>query len=158
MTLTAIGTVAFLALAACSKPPVTDASGWPPRDDQASNDPPGAALPLSIGGQIKAEGGGALSTAVHCAAALGLTAQRLSSVTDNPLSAEIALMGRAEEFFIARANEAALQTRSVSDAVARRREEKASEITEQAQLAIACLRRFGASVADSSADQTAPFS
>jgi len=154
MTLSALGSAAFLAFAACSQAPVADASSWPLRDDQASNDPAGAALPLSIGGQIQAEGDDALSTAVHCAAALGLTARRLSSVTDNPLSAEIALIGRAEKFFVARANEASLETSSVADAVARRREEKASEITEQAQLAIACLRRFG----DSAADQTAPIS
>lgn len=127
-------------------------------DDTAASDPPGAALPLSIGGRVDSDAGDERTTAINCAAALGLTAQRLAGVTDNASSNEIALIGRAEDFFIARAGMAGNAGAgagggagepamgSIEAAVARRREEKSAEITQQAQLAIACLRRFGDSV------------
>ncbi len=110
-------------------------------------DPPGAALPLSIGGQAAAEGEGLFDISVNCAAALDLTAGRLAQMSSNPRSQEIALLGRAEEHFESRAEEAKATdpevVGSTTAAIARRRNEKADETTEQAQLAIACLRRFG---------------
>jgi len=110
-------------------------------------DPPGAALPLSIGGQAAAEGEGLFDISVNCAAALDLTAERLAQMSSNPRSREIALLGRAEDHFEARADDAKAADSEIAGsteaAIARRRNEKADETTEQAQLAIACLRRFG---------------
>ena len=115
--------------------------------DAEQIDPPGAALPLSIGGQAAAEGEGLFDISVNCAAALDLTAERLAQMSSNPRSQEIALLGRAEDHFEARAEDAKAADAeiigSTTAAIARRRNEKADETTEQAQLAIACLRRFG---------------
>lgn len=104
-------------------------------------------MPLSIGREATEEGDGLFEIAVHCAAALDLTAERLAQMSDNPQSREIALLGRAEDHFEARAEDAKATATDVvgstAAAIARRRNEKADETTEQAQLAIACLRRFG---------------
>lgn len=117
------------------------------RPGSESNDPPGAALPLSIGGQAAEEGDGLFEIAVNCAAALDQTAERLAQMSSNPQSREIALLGRAEDHFEARAEGARSSdpeiVGSTAAAIARRRNEKADDTTEQAQLAIACLRRFG---------------
>ncbi|MEM7689159.1 MAG: hypothetical protein AAF291_09065 [Pseudomonadota bacterium] len=138
------------ALGACSPEPAGDPVTSLALESAEANDPEGAALPLSIGGRVEAEEGDDRSAAVNCAAALGITAQRLATVTSNPLSNEIALINRAQDFFIARAGEVAASgdgpIGSVEAAVARRQQEKAAEVTQQAQLAIACLRRFGQSV------------
>ena len=140
-----VGSCLALSLSACGSTVTT-----PEEVDTAARDPEGAALPLSIGGRVEAEGDDAMMVAVNCAAALDLTAERLASMTTNPLSNEIAMIGRAESFFIARAERAAsadtANTTSAAAAIGRRRSEKADEVTEQAQLAIACLRRFGESV------------
>ncbi|MDJ0643317.1 MAG: hypothetical protein QNJ15_10895 [Erythrobacter sp.] len=113
----------------------------------AADDPPGAALPLSIGGQAAEEGDGQFQIAVNCAAALDQTAERLAQMSSNPQSREIALLERAEDHFEVRAEEARSNDSeivgSTAAAIARRRNEKADATTEQAQLAIACLRRFG---------------
>ena len=113
----------------------------------ATDDPPGAALPLSIGGAVVEEGEDAMGAAVNCAAALGLTAERLASMTDNPRSTEIGLIRQAEEYFATAAEDAEgagdVEIGSAEAAIARRRGEKADEATEQAQIAIACLRRYG---------------
>lgn len=125
----------------------------------AESDPPGAALPLSIGGQAAAEGEGLFEIAVNCAAALDLTAERLAQMSSNPRSREIALLGRAEDHFEARAEDARAEDSDVvgstEAAIARRRNEKVEETTEQAQLAIACLRRFGDDVSASTGAQIA---
>lgn len=142
--------IAPMALAGCSSEPSVDGQNAASGTTQLAADPAGAALPLSIGGRVDAETGDAMEGAVNCAAALGLTAERLASMSDNPLSNEIALIGRAQDFFTDQASDAAAQSEtaigSVEAAIARRRDEKSAEITQQAQLAIACLRRFGDSV------------
>lgn len=145
-----LGVIAILALCACSQEPAGDPAATLALEPATQPDPEGAALPLSIGGRVEAEEGDDRSAAVNCAAALGITAQRLATVTTNPLSNEIALINRAQDFFIKRAGEADANgdgsAGSVEAAVARRQEEKAAEVTQQAQLAIACLRRFGENV------------
>ena len=149
--LATLGALGTMVLASCAQEaPSGDAATSVALINEVSTDPEGAALPLSIGGRVEAEAGDAFSTAVNCAAALSITADRLATVTENPLSNEIALINRAEGFFVDEAEEAAAEGEgaagSVEANVARRREEKASEITTQAQLAIACLRRFGDSL------------
>ncbi|MEO0462631.1 MAG: hypothetical protein AAF127_05845 [Pseudomonadota bacterium] len=112
----------------------------------AKADPPGAALPLSIGGRVAAEGEDAVNVSVNCAAALEQTAEKLASMTDNPRSAEIAMIRQAEDYFSAEAESdiaSAGIPGSAAAAIARRKGEKADAVTEQAQLAIACLRRYG---------------
>ena len=123
---------AALTLSGCSGEPAPGAEA-----DVQSADPAGAALPLSIGGQVAAEGEDDSVVAINCSAALGLTAERLASMTNDPRSAEIALIRRAERYFAKQAGG------SVEAAIAQRRSEKSDQATEQAQLAIACLRRFG---------------
>lgn len=134
-------------LGACS-------SGDAPGVDEASpsDDPPGAALPLSIGGRAAAVGEGLFETSVNCAAALDITAERLAQMADNANTREMRLLSRAEEHFTQRADEAQQEDdtiiASAPAAIARRRSEKAGDTREQAQLAIACLRRFGDDVGD----------
>ena len=108
-------------------------------------DPAGAALPLSIGGRVADEEGGPYESAVNCAAALDITGESLMQRTNNTSSAEIQLLKRAEAHFKARAEQTrAADGESTSTvAIARRRSEKANDTSQQAQLAIACLRRFG---------------
>ena len=111
--------------------------------------PPGAALPLSIGGRLESESDDPSDTAIHCAAALNLTARQLANLTDQEASREISLIQRAEAHFIKRAEQIARDDRgavgSVEAAVTRRVEEKSAQVSQQGQLAIACLRRFGES-------------
>ncbi len=137
--------VAALMVAGCSADPVPAAV-----PDAPSSDPAGAALPLSIGGQVAEQGDDAMTVAVNCSAALGLTAERLASMTNDPRSSEIALIRRAEGYFADEAEAAASAgdgaAGSTGAVIARRRSEKSNEATEQAQLAIACLRRFGEEV------------
>ncbi len=137
--------VAALLVAGCSSEPAPMEA-----QDAPSGDPAGAALPLSIGGQVEAEGDDAMAVAVNCSAALGLTAERLASMTNDPRSEEIALIRRSERYFADEAEKTARSGEgaagSVDAAIARRRNEKSGEATEQAQLAIACLRRFGEEV------------
>ncbi|MEM8724879.1 MAG: hypothetical protein AAGE86_05070 [Pseudomonadota bacterium] len=134
----------LIALAASACTPGKDAAS---ESAAEASDPPGAALPLSIGGKAAQEGEGLFEIAVNCAAAIDLTAERLAQMSSNPQTREIALLGRAEDHFEARAEDARADASevvgSVEAAIARRRSEKADETTEQAQLAIACLRRFG---------------
>lgn len=135
----ALGT---LLLGGCSDGPAPMA-----QSDDAKADPPGAALPLSIGGQVQAEGGDTRDVAINCAVALGITAERLATMSSNPRSAEILLIGQARDYFASQSNaETAADENaagSAEAAIARRRSEKSNETTEQAQLAIACLRRYG---------------
>jgi hypothetical protein len=133
----------ILVLASCS-----GASDTPDGADNAAEDPPGAALPLSIGGRTETAGDDPFAVAVNCAAALDQTAERLAQMANNPRSEEIALLGRAAKHFEANANKEAMSGADQTDsspaaAIARRRQEKTGEMAEQAQLAIACLRRFG---------------
>ncbi len=149
MVIGALGPLA-LGLSACSLAPtpasVTLDERTPP---DPRRDPPGAALPLSIGGPMPLLASDDRDTAIHCAAALGLTAERLASLSDNPRRSEIAVMRQAEDFFVASAQgsqaspgEADLR---VQRAIERHQSEKRDEVAGQAQLAIACLRRFGES-------------
>ncbi|MEM8726322.1 MAG: hypothetical protein AAGE86_12445 [Pseudomonadota bacterium] len=139
--LVAPGLLALASTACSSGSDVTAADG------PESEDPPGSALPLSIGGRASADGESVFEISVNCAAALDLTAERLAQMADNPRSEEIALLGRAEDHFEARAEGAQADDPDIitspAAAIARRRNEKADEASEQAQLAIACLRRFG---------------
>ncbi|QUL37316.1 hypothetical protein [Erythrobacter sp. JK5] len=143
-----------LAMTACSS-----GGGGAAVPEPEASDPPGAALPLSIGGQAAAEGEGTFEIAVNCAAALDLTAERLAQMSANPQSREIALLGRAEDHFETRAQAAQAADPDIivspAAAIARRRTEKAESTTEQAQLAIACLRRFGDDVGATTGVQAA---
>lgn len=131
-----------LALGACS---AADEGSQDSAADSA--DPPGTAQALSIGRQVVAEGEGAFEISVNCAAAIGLTAEKLAQMTSNPRSRELAIMARAEDFFEAQAKEAQAELEgsasSPAAAIARRRSENADSTTEQAQLAMSCLRQFG---------------
>ena len=137
------------------------------------DDPPGAALPLSIGGRFVVEDDDKVGAAIHCAAALSLTAERLAAMQDPALGAQFAVFESAEAHFLDQARTLAvgaspgpdddltavmdaemdaemdagspLKADAIAARVERRREEKSAEVSEQAQLAIACLRRFGAS-------------
>lgn len=109
---------------------------------------------MSIGGRVESSEGDQLSYAIDCAAALRLTAQRLDTGAARSFGTEIAVITRAEEFFLHRAAQAEPDTTDalVSAAVARRHAEKRAEVGQQAQLAIACLRRFGEAVQARSGD------
>jgi len=138
---------AALALAACGSQggaPVDQATG------SGEELPPGAALPLSIGSAAQEEGDDPFANAVNCAASLDLTAERLAQMSSGPVSREINLMEQAESWFEGRAQDASdAASNSVSSAqaaIARRRREKVDDRTGQAQLAIACLRRYGEEV------------
>lgn len=128
-------------------------------DTGASDDPPGAALPLSIGGRAEAAGDTEFDLAVNCAAALSLTAERLAQMANNPVSDEIALLGRAQRHFETQAGSAQTASDdivgSATAAIARRRQEEASQSSAQAQLAIACLRRFGDDIGAATGSQIA---
>ena len=146
--------IMLLGVSACSS-----GGSSPETPSTEESDPRGSALPLSIGGQAAAEGEGLFEISVNCAAALDLTAERLAQMSSNPRSREIALLGRAEDHFEARAEDAREQDTDVigstEAAIARRRNEKLDDTTEQAQLAIACLRRFGDDVGASTGAQLA---
>jgi len=130
----------LLALAACG----SDGDRETAEDTATPSAPPGAALPLSIGNAASEEGEDALAAAVNCAAALELTSERLAQMSTGGVSREIDLIGRAKDYFANQAETAASDTASSpAAAIARRKREKAGETTQQAQLAIACLRRFG---------------
>lgn len=135
-------TLLSVVLAGCSSSTPAAEEGTAP-----AKDPPGAALALSIGGRAAAEGEGIYDTSVNCAVALSITNERLAQIANNPDSPEVALLRRAERHFVTRAREAqASEEEAVATpeaAIAQRRMEKASATQEQAQLAIACLRRFG---------------
>ncbi|KPP95489.1 hypothetical protein [Erythrobacter sp. HL-111] len=131
---------AALALAACGG----EGAPTPGAKADGPADPPGAALPLSIGNAAPEQGDDAFAAAVNCAAALDLTAERLAQMSAGGASREIDLIGRASDFFTAEAERAgANEVTSPAAAIARRKRDKAGETTEQAQLAIVCLRRFG---------------
>ena len=129
-------------LAACSSSDSTADA-----ETMAKEDPPGAALPLSIGGRAAAEGDSLYETAINCAAAIEITSERLAQMASNPNSNEINLLGRAKDHFEEQAGKAQAEDSEIvgspAAAIARRRTEKADATKEQAQLAIACLRRFG---------------
>jgi hypothetical protein len=130
------------ALTACSP-----AESTADAEASAKQDPPGAALPLSIGGRAAAEGAGLYETAINCAAAIEITSERLAQMASNPNSNEINLLDRAKDHFEEQAGKAQADNSEIAGspaaAIARRRTEKADATKEQAQLAIACLRRFG---------------
>ncbi|MEM9500335.1 MAG: hypothetical protein AAF941_00685 [Pseudomonadota bacterium] len=134
--------LALLTTVACSSADEATTADAPENED-----PPGAALPLSIGGRAAAEGESVFEISVNCAAALDLTAERLAQMVTNSASDEIALLGRAKNHFEARAEDAGASDPEIitspAAAIARRRNEKIDETSEQAQLAIACLRQFG---------------
>ena len=135
---------AFIALPACSAQEAADASG---DDAGISADPPGAAVPLSIGNGAPDETGDAFAAAVNCAAALDLTAERLAQMTTGVASREIELMERAGDFFIAEAERlGADKVTTPAASLARRKQDEAGATRQQAQLAIACLRRYGEEV------------
>lgn len=129
------------ALGGCSS------SGDPDADGSDVADPPGAAAPLSIGGRMGDAGDGPYETSINCAVALNITAERLMQMSSSASSNEVKLIARAEEHFKARAEQAQTDdpeiTGSTAAAIARQRSEKSDAASEQAQLAIACLRRFG---------------
>ena len=135
----------LLALGACS---AADESSQETAPESA--DPPGTAQALSIGRQVTTEGDGAFEISVNCAAAIGLTAEKLAQMTSNPRSRELAIMAQAQDHFEARAQaaqaEAEGNTTSPAAAIARRRSENADSTTEQAQLAMSCLRQYGDAV------------
>lgn len=132
--------VAAAALSACG----SDAPDRSVAVGADAADPPGAALPLSIGNAAGEEGADAFAAAVNCAAALDLTGERLATMAAGGASREIDLISRAKDYFTAQAGGAvADNVTSPEAAIARRKREKAGETTAQAQLAIACLRRFG---------------
>lgn len=95
------------------------------------------------------EEGDEFSNSIQCAAALGLTAQALAAMSDSDSSPHVAQIRLAEKHFLQRAlkapGPAQGDSASVDSAVARERVAKADEVAGQAQLAIACLRRFGGS-------------
>ncbi|MEL7518286.1 MAG: hypothetical protein AAFN48_04965 [Pseudomonadota bacterium] len=102
--------------------------------DRAESDPPGAALPLSIGGRLKSEGDNAASTAANCAVALRITANRVTQINGDRTAAEVALMNRAKDYFASQTGVAAPS--ALASSIDRK------DVAGQAQLAIACLRRF----------------
>jgi len=106
--------------------------------DQAESDPPGAALPLSIGGRLESEGDNAASTAAstaaNCVVALKITANRVTQINGDRTAAEVALMNRAKDYFASQAGVAAPS--DIASSIDRK------DVAGQAQLAIACLRRF----------------
>jgi hypothetical protein len=135
---------AAFALAACSGGETADANG---ASVAGRADPPGAALPLSIGDPGENASEDALTAAINCAAALELTSERLAQMASGGASQEIALITRAGDYFTAEAaREGQNRVSSAEAMIGRRKQEKASETTGQAQLAIACLRRYGEAI------------
>lgn len=126
-------------LSACSASPRGEAGASAAFADQGRSDPPGAALPLSIGGRLDDEEGNAASTAANCAVALNVTANRVAQISGDRTAAEVALINQAENYF---ASQAGVVVPSLGDSRAVTTSIDRKDIAEQAQLAIACLRRF----------------
>lgn len=80
-----------------SQPIAQPVSAFPER---RFDDPPGAALPLSIGGQFVVEQSDPLGSAIHCAAALSLTAKRLTAMRDPAIRAQFAIFESAKVHFV----------------------------------------------------------
>jgi hypothetical protein len=140
-----LSALGLFSLAACADIPPQQDLAPAAMVPVAADNPPGAARPLSIGGRVALEEGDARTRAVHCAAALNLTAQQLTAASADRFTAAVAILGKAEAFFLEAAGEAAAEgtnsRASIAALARRRREEKSSEVREQAQLAIACMRR-----------------
>jgi|GEM_PF-2530086 len=128
-------------LAACSGEATQEVD-----DREAVADPPGAAAALSLGGRVSSEGDSEFDIAVNCAAALRITSKTLVQMTSGPESQEIQMIDRTASIFGERADE----LRSSNDAsgasaraaIESRISEKSESAGEQAQLAIACLRKM----------------
>ena len=103
--------------------------------------PEGAARALSIGGDVASEGDDEFDIAVNCATALRITAETVGRMTGSDDTPEIRAIERGADTFESRAD-AAFPERDVESAIAARTAEKATDSGQQAQLAIACVRRL----------------
>ncbi|MEM7702454.1 MAG: hypothetical protein AAF251_11000 [Pseudomonadota bacterium] len=119
-------------VSACSAAPSGETASGDALTVEAESDPPGAALPLSIGGRLDSEEDNPASTAANCAAALKVTSNRVARVSGDRTASEVALMNRAEDYFASQADAPSAITSLVDS----------NDVAGQAQLAIACLRRF----------------
>lgn len=114
-------------------------------DREAVSDPPGAATALSLGGRVSSEGDSEFDIAVNCAAALRITSTTLGQMTSGPASQEVRMINRTATMFEATAEEqraGEAPGASTQAVIERRIAEKSENAGEQAQLAIACLRRM----------------
>ncbi|MEM6584608.1 MAG: hypothetical protein AAF692_02530 [Pseudomonadota bacterium] len=119
-------------------------------------DPPGAALPLSIGGRIEPREGDLQAVAIPCVAALDMTAKRLAAMADTSSGPALAVFQDAQAYYLDQASrlsgKSILGPEAVSARVRQYQDEKAGEVRQQAQFAITCLRRYGESLEASASD------
>ena len=122
----ALGPLAVIALAACSAETGSATALVAIDATERPDDPPGSALPLSIGGRVLVEDDDEFSAAIRCAAALDLTAQALAVMSGKASGPEVAQIRRAEEYSLKRAVEQSApdSAATVDAAVARQRAEE----------------------------------
>ena len=101
------------------------------------------AAALTVGGRLDAEAATSYESAVDCAGALTMVADRLVAVVSEADAQQVTFARRAADIYLNRAVAAgddALDKRAVTAEMNRRIKEKQSQIGSQSQLAIACLR------------------
>ncbi|MXP10897.1 hypothetical protein [Pseudoblastomonas halimionae] len=129
--------IAATALAGCSSEPA-------PASDRAepASAPAGTARLLSLGSHLVEEGGTSAELAFNCAVALRVTEVAVAPLTTAANADQMELIKRASEIYTRRAvgTEAGRTEREVTTDIARQTRAKMDEKSEQAQLAIVCLR------------------
>jgi hypothetical protein len=106
------------------------------------SDPPRVAAALSVGGRLSQDTLGSYESAVNCATALRITADRLAPIATRGSAQGVDLARRAADYYRDRAVavEGRATPSSVQSAIAQRVREKRDEAGSQARLSIACLR------------------
>ena len=144
-----LAVLATMGLAGCADVPRGSAPDRLTPSDVALTDPPGAALPLSIGGVVEPGLADREGVAIPCAAALDMTAKRLTAMADASSGGALAVFQDAQTYYLNEAGslsgESGLGPEALSARVRHYQEEKADQVGEQAQFAITCLRRYGES-------------
>lgn len=100
---------------------------------------------LSLGGHLIGNDETAYELSLGCATSLRVTAQAMQALAGQANSAEIALIGRAADVYEDRAvaSSEGPSERQIRAQVARDAQSLKDERSEQAQLAIVCLRSLG---------------
>lgn len=126
-----------LLCAACS--PSSDDIALRPQ----GSDPAQVAAALSVGGRLPRETIGTYESAIDCAAALRITADRLAPIATGASAQGVELARKAADYYRDRAlglDASKATPSSVQSAIAQRVHDKRGDAGAQAQLSIACLR------------------
>ncbi len=131
---------AAVALSGCSAD-----TGAPAKEADERIVPAETARMLSLGGHLIGNDETAYELSLGCATSLRVTAQAMQALAGQANSAEIALIGRAADAYEKRAIASAdgPSQRQVVAKIARDAKDLEDERSEQAQLAIVCLRSLG---------------